>query len=195
MSSNVAALTKFDDLDLDNIGFEKTALFIITPQADRTYSFLASMLYSQAFETWYYQGEQQKLAKGSEKLPIPVRCLMDEFRNIGEIPEFPSKLSTMRKYNISASIILQDVSQIEFMYKDEWKSLMGNSSSILYLGSQEPNTNKYFSEMLGKMTVTSRSRGVSRGGRMGGNSSRNFQQTARDVPYLFVKSSVALNFT
>ena len=68
--------------------------------------FLSSMLYSQLFETLYYKGEQQKAAGGSERMNIPVRCLMDEFANIGEIPNFPSKLSTMRKYNISATIVL-----------------------------------------------------------------------------------------
>ena len=73
-----------------HIGDEKTALFIITPQADRTYSFLASMLYSQLFETLYFKGEQQKANGGSEALKIPVRCLMDEFANIGEITEFSS---------------------------------------------------------------------------------------------------------
>ena len=83
------------------------------------------MLYSQMFETLYYKGEKQKAEGGSEQLEIPVRCLMDEFANIGEIPEFPSKLSTMRKYNISATVILQDISQIESMYKDDWKTLMG----------------------------------------------------------------------
>ena len=179
MTPQVRNLTQRDELDLGHIGDEKTALFIITPQADRTYSFLASMLYSQLFETLYFKGEQQKANGGSEALKIPVRCLMDEFANIGEIPEFPSKLSTMRKYNISATIILQDISQIESMYKDDWKTLMGNCSTYIFLGTQEPNTLKYFSEMLGKMTVTNRSRGMNSGSK--GGSNKNFQQTSREV--------------
>lgn len=100
---------------------------------------------------------------------------------LGTIPDFPSKLATMRKYNISATIMLQDISQIEAMYEDEWRTIMGNCSTYIFLGTQEPNTLKYFSEMLGKATITARSRGWNRGGKMGGGSSKNFQQTAREV--------------
>lgn len=163
MTPQVINLTKRDELELDKIGDEKTALFIITPQADRTYAFLASMLYSQLFETLYYKGEQQKANGESEQMHIPVRCMMDEFANIGEVPEFPSKLSTMRKYNISASVVLQDISQIESMYKDDWKTLVGNCSSILFLGTQEQNTLEYFSKMLGDMTIKKKGRNMSEG--------------------------------
>ena len=179
LTPQVANLTKYDNLELEKIGDEKTALFIITPQADRTYAFLASMLYSQLFETLYTKGENQKKAGGSEQMSIPVRCLMDEFANIGEVPEFPSKLSTMRKYNISATVILQDISQIEAMYKEEWKTLVGNCSSIVFLGSQEPNTLKYFSEMLGKTTVKNKGRGNSMGKQK--SASQNITNTARDL--------------
>lgn len=179
MTPQVSNLTKTDSLELDKIGDEKTALFIIVPQADFTYSFLTAMLYSQLFETLYFKGEQQKAAGGSERLKIPVRCMMDEFPNMGEIPAFPSKLATMRKYNISATVVLQDLSQIEAMYKEEWRTIVGNCSSIVFLGGQEQNTLKYFSDMLGKMTVTSRSRGFSRGLKSGFN--RNFNQTGREV--------------
>jgi type IV secretory pathway TraG/TraD family ATPase VirD4 len=176
MTPQVVNLTKRDDLDLGQIGNEKTALFIITPQADRTYSFLASMLYSQLFETLYHIGEKQKANGESEQLHVPVRCMMDEFANIGEVPEFPSKLATMRKYNISAAIVLQDISQIEAMYQDNWKTLVGNCSTIVFLGTQEPNTLKYFSDMLGKKTVTNKSRNSGKGGDSG-----SYQQTSREV--------------
>lgn len=179
MTPQVVNLTKSDEMELETLGDEKTALFIITPQADRTYSFLASMLYSQLFETLYYVGEQQMANGGDVQLKIPVRCMMDEFANIGEVPEFPSKLATMRKYNISAAIVLQDIAQIEAMYKDDWKTLVGNCSTMVFLGTQEPNTLKYFSEMLGKMTVRSKSTGFSDGGK--GGSNKNFQYTAREV--------------
>lgn len=175
-TAQVVNLTQQDQLELEKMGDEKTALFIITPQADRTYSFLASMLYSQLFETLYHVGEQQKANGGSEQLKVPVRCMMDEFANIGTVPEFPSKLSTMRKYNISATIVLQDIAQIETMYQDDWKTLVGNCSTIIFLGSSEPNTLKYFSEMLGKKTITSKSRNVS-----GKGGSKGFQQTGREV--------------
>ena len=146
MTPQVTRLTGSDNINLASIGDEKTILFIITPQADRTFAFLASMLYSQLFETLYHKGETQKLKTGSERLTYHVRCLMDEFANIGEIPEFPSKLSTMRKYNISATIVLQDNSQLQSMYKDEWRTIMANCDSTIFLGNAEPDTLKYFCE-------------------------------------------------
>ena len=109
------------------------------------------------------KGETQKLKTGSERLTYHVRCLMDEFANIGEIPEFPSKLSTMRKYNISATIVLQDNSQLQSMYKDEWRTIMANCDSTIFLGNAEPDTLKYFCEKLGNETVTAQSRGRSYG--------------------------------
>lgn len=181
LTPQVANITKTDNLELEKMGDEKTALFIITPQADRTYAFLASMLYSQLFETLYYKCEQQKKQGGSEQLKIPVRCLMDEFANIGEVPEFPSKLATMRKYNISASIILQDISQIEAMYKEEWKTLVGNCSTIVFLGTQEPNTLKYFSDMLGKATVKNSGRGINHGSKS--SSSQNINNAGRELRF------------
>lgn len=175
LTPEVVNLTSTDTLELEKIGFEKTALFIITPQADRTYSFLASMLYSQLFETLYYQGEERMAKTGDARLPVSVRCLMDEFANIGEIPEFPSKLSTMRKYNISSTVVLQDIAQIESMYKDDWKTLCGNCSSYIFLGTIEQNTLKYFSELLGKTTIKTKSDSV------GTHSSQSYQYTSREV--------------
>lgn len=179
MTPQVINLTKTDELELEKIGNEKTAIFIIVPQTDKTYNFLASMLYSQLFETLYHVAEQQKANGGSEMLKIPVRCMMDEFSNIGEVPEFPSRISTMRKYNISAAVALQDLSQIEAIYKDSWRTLAGNCSSILFLGTQETTTLKYFSEMLGKKTVKDRSQTLNRGSRSG--SGKNFQNKGREV--------------
>ena len=179
MTPQVTRLTGSDNINLASIGDEKTILFIITPQADRTFAFLASMLYSQLFETLYHKGETQKLKTGSERLTYHVRCLMDEFANIGEIPEFPSKLSTMRKYNISATIVLQDNSQLQSMYKDEWRTIMANCDSTIFLGNAEPDTLKYFCEKLGNETVTAQSRGRSYGSKSG--SSQNYQQVKRET--------------
>lgn len=179
MTPQVRALTAVDTLELDMVGEEKTALFIITPQADRTYAFLASMLYTQLFETLYFKGNQNEAKNGNPKSPFHVRCMMDEFANIGEIPEFPEKLSTMRKYNISSSIILQDKSQIEAMYQDKWKTLIANCDSLLFLGSSELDTLKYLSEKLGNMTVKQRSRSSSQGGK--GNSSFTYSYDSREV--------------
>lgn len=179
MTPQVTRLTGSDNINLASIGDEKTILFIITPQADRTFAFLASMLYSQLFETLYHKGETQKLKTGSERLTYHVRCLMDEFAKIGEIPEFPSKLSTMRKYNISATIVLQDNSQLQSMYKDEWRTIMANCDSTIFLGNAEPDTLKYFCEKLGNETVTAQSRGRSYGSKSG--SSQNYQQVKRET--------------
>lgn len=179
MTPQVVNLTNSDSLDLSQIGYEKTALFIITPQADRTYAFLASMLYSQLFETLYHEGEERKAKGLSEELPIPVRCMMDEFANIGEVPEFPSKLATMRKYNISATIVLQDIAQIEAMYEDNWKTLVGNCSTFIFLGTQEPNTLKYYSELLGNQTIRVKSENRSEGPR--GSASKGFQASGRPL--------------
>ena len=179
MTPQVTRLTGSDNINLASIGDEKTILFIITPQADRTFAFLASMLYSQLFETLYHKGETQKLKTGSERLTYHVRCLMDEFANIGEIPEFPSKLSTMLKDNISATIVLQDNSQLQSMYKDEWRTIMANCDSTIFLGNAEPDTLKYFCEKLGNETVTAQSRGRSYGSKSG--SSQNYQQVKRET--------------
>lgn len=175
----VVNLTKTDDLHLERMGEEKTALFIIIPQADHTYNFLSSMLYHQLFETLYFTAEKQKAMTGDERLKIPVRCMMDEFANCGEVPDFPSRLATMRKYNICATIALQNISQIEAMYEDDWKTLVGNCSTVVFLGSQEPEVLKYFSEMLGKTTIRARSEGITTGQRSGAN--QNYQATAREV--------------
>lgn len=178
MTPQVVNLTSSDDLELDRMGDEKTALFIITPQADRTYAFLASMLYSQLFETLYYKGEQQLAEGGSEQMKVPIRCMMDEFANIGTVPDFPGKLATMRKYNISAAVVLQDIAQIEAMYKDNWKTLVGNCSTTLFLGSSEPNTLQYFSDRLGKKTIRTKSISDSKSR---GGSSDSYQYTGREV--------------
>lgn len=114
------------------MGDERTALFIITPQADRTYSFLASILYSQLFMTLYAAAERKKALTGDERLSVPVRCMMDEFANIGTVPAFDEKLATMRKYNISATVVLQNLAQIEAMYEDKWKTIVGNCSTVIF---------------------------------------------------------------
>lgn len=173
---SVVNLTSTDELDLKSMGYEKTALFIITPQADRSFSFLASMLYSQLFETLYNEGEELKAKTGDERLPVNVRCLMDEFANIGEVPEFPSKLATMRKYNISATVVIQDITQLEAMYKDEWHTLVSNCSTLVFLGTTENDTLKMMSEKLGKKTIRTRSNSEQKSG-----SSKSYNVTGREV--------------
>ena len=179
----VANLTKKDTLELDTVGDEKTILFVIIPQANTTYNFLASMMYSQMFDALYYKAEHTKAdrANGIEagRLKFHVRFLMDEFANIGKIPQFPEKISTMRKYNISTTVILQSLAQIKKMYADDYETIIGNCDSTILLGAQEQTTAEYYSKQLGKETIKSRSTGLSKNSKSGG--SMNFNQTGREL--------------
>ena len=179
MTPSIIDLTRTDELELEKIGDRKTALFAITPQADESKNFLVSMMYAQLFETLYYIGEERIKQGGSPRLKIPVWCLMDEFANVGEVPRFPSLLSTMRKYGIFALIILQDNNQSESRYKDDWKTLLGNCSTNIYLGSSEYYTQKYYSDLLGTSTVINKNRNVSKG--RNESTSAGYQQTSRQL--------------
>lgn len=150
----------------------KKALFVIIPAADSTYNFLVSMMYSQLFETLYFIGETKSSDK---KLPRPIRFLLDEFANIGQIPEFTKKLATMRKYDISCTIVYQDLSQLKAMYEKDWGSVISNCDTFLFLGGKDGETAKYISEQLGDTTITVRNRSMSKGGKGGANHSFNQQ--------------------
>ena len=164
-------LTKADDIDLGSMGFGKKALFVIIPAADSTYNFLVSMMYSQLFETLYFVAETDTKRCPGKRLPSHVRFLLDEFANIGEIPEFTKKLATMRKYEISCTIVLQNLAQIKTMYKDEWESIMGNCDTLIFLGGQEWTTLETISKKLGFRTA--RTVNVSHTFSKQGSSSRN----------------------
>lgn len=169
-------LTKEDTIDLGSMGEGKKALFVIIPAADSTYNFLVSMMYSQLFETLYFVAETKYEGK---RLKRPVRFLLDEFANIGQIPEFTKKLATMRKYEISCTIILQNLAQIKTQYKDDWESIVGNCDSFLFLGGQEYSTLEYISKELGKKTISVRSSGISLGKQK--SSSKNRQKQGREL--------------
>ena len=124
--------------------------------------------------------EKSKIIKGSIRLPYPVRFLLDEFANIGQIPEFTKKLATMRKYEISCTIILQNLAQIKTMYKDDWESIVGNCDSFLFLGGQEYSTLEYISKLLGKATITNRGRSRNRSAK-GGGSGQSWNPTGRNL--------------
>lgn len=179
MYDSVAGLTQYDELELDKIGDEKTALFIITPQVQGPYTFLSSMLYHQLFDTIYTKGEKQLAEGGDPRMKYHICCFMDEFANQGGIiPAFPSKLSTMRKYNMSASIILQDKQQIESMYPENFLELVGNCDSKIYLGGGAPETQEWISNMLGDGTaITSSNSGI--GGAQG--TSKTYSKTNRTL--------------
>lgn len=179
ITPQVASLTSTDNIELDRLGTRKTALFIITPQADMTYSFLSAMLYSQAVETLYYLGEQREAEGKGLKSPIPIRFLLDEFANTGKIPDFQRILATVRRYNISITVILQDLSQLEAMYKDDWRSIVANCSTNIFLGTTEKDTLKYYSELLGTSTIRVKSTSSPTGGK--GNSSNSYSWTSRPL--------------
>lgn len=133
-------------------------------------SFVKEFDSKELYEKYKSQLEKAEIIKGSIRLPYPVRFLLDEFANIGTIPDFTKKLATMRQYEISCTIILQNLAQIKTMYKDDWESIVGNCDSFLFLGGQEFSTLEYISKLLGKTTVTSRSRSMAVG-KGGGNQS------------------------
>lgn len=155
----VMDLTCCDNLHLEMTGDEKTALFIIIPSSDDTFNFLAAMMYTQLFDVLYDRAN----FKHGGRLPIHVRCLLDEFANLGQIPRFEELLATMRSMEISANVIIQNLSQLKKMYKDSWENVLGNCDSLLFLGGQEPTTLEHISKTLGKETIDTRSQNRTRG--------------------------------
>ena len=148
-----------DELELDTMGDRKTALFLIMSDTDTTFNFVIAMLQSQLFNLLcdkaddFYNG----------RLPVHVRCLLDEFANIGQIPNFDKLIATIRSREISASIILQSQSQLKTIYKDAADTIVGNCDSTLFLGGKEKSTLKEISELLGKETIDSLSQSENRG--------------------------------
>lgn len=145
----VADLTHTDNIHLDTLGDRKTALFIIIPSSDATFNFLAAMMYTQLFDTLYDTAN----FKYGGRLPVHVRCLIDEFANVGTIPDFDKLLATMRSMEISANIIIQNLAQLKKMYDKSWEILTGNCDSLLFLGGQEASTLEAISKSLGKETI------------------------------------------
>ncbi|MCI9545799.1 MAG: type IV secretory system conjugative DNA transfer family protein [Lachnospiraceae bacterium] len=172
----VQDLTSIDTIDLKTLGDEKQALFVVIPSADTTFNYLVSMMYSQLFETLYFHAENEIPSK---RLPSHVRFMLDEFANIGTIPDFEKKLATMRKYEISCTIILQNLAQLKTMYKDAWESITGNCDSFLFLGGQEQTTLEYVSKKLGKRTILTKGTSNSKGRQ--GSHSESYNNKGRDL--------------
>ncbi|HES7395676.1 TPA: VirD4-like conjugal transfer protein, CD1115 family [Streptococcus pyogenes] len=142
-------LMKEDELELDTLGDRKTALFVIISDTDDTFNFVASIMYSQLFNLLCDKADDEY----GGRLPVHVRCLLDEFANIGLIPKFEKLIATIRSREISASIILQAQSQLKAIYKDNADTIVGNCDSTLFLGGKEKTTLKELSETLGKETI------------------------------------------
>ena len=152
-------LMEYDELELDTLGDQKTALFVILSDTDSTFNFVAALMYSQLFnllcdkEDDFYGG----------RLPVHVRLILDEFANIGQIPNFDKLIATIRSREISASIILQSQSQLKTIYKDAADTIVGNCDSTLFWGGKEKSTLKEISELLGKETIDSYNQSENRG--------------------------------
>ncbi len=144
-------ITAYDEMELDKIGDEKTALFLIMSDTDKTFSFIMAMIYYQMFNLLCEHADDDC---GGE-LPIPVRCILDEFRNIGRIPEFQILISTIRSRRISANIIVQSIAQIEEVYDKAADTIVDNCDTTLFLGGKSPKTTKMISESIGKETIKS----------------------------------------
>ena len=171
----LASLTRYDEMELEQIGERKTALFAIIPDNDSTFNFVIGMLYTQLFQMLYYQAD---FVHGGQ-LPVPVHFIMDEFANVALPDEFDKLLSTMRSRLIFVSIILQNLAQIKALYKDTWESIMGNCDSKLYLGGNEQSTHEYISKELGKATIDTNTYGKSEG--RSGSFTTNSQRTGREL--------------
>ena len=142
-------LTMYDELQLDTLGDKKTALFLIMSDTDSTFNFLISMVYTQLFNLLCDKADDQY----GGKLPVHVRCLIDECANIGQIPQLEKLVATIRSREISACLVLQARSQLKAIYKDNADTIVGNMDSQIFLGGSEPTTLKDLSEMLGKETI------------------------------------------
>lgn len=155
----VLEITSYDELHLDRIGDELSALFIIISDTDATFNFLVAIMYSQLFNLLCTKADNSE----GGRLKYHVRCLLDEFANIGEIPQFEKLIATIRSREISASIILQAKSQLKAIYKDSADTIEGNCDTTLFLGGKEKSTLKEISESLGKETIDSFNTSTNRG--------------------------------
>ena len=172
----IQRITATDDMELGKLGERKQAIFCIIPDSnDASLNFLVGMLYTQAFQEPYYQAD--KVHQGA--LPVPVRLMFDEFANVA-LPDGYARLqATMRSRNIMSTIILQNISQLKALFKDDWEGIIGNADSFVYLGGNEQSTHKYISELLGKETIDTKTSSQSKG--RNGSFSQNFQQTGREL--------------
>ncbi len=171
----VRDLVSYDEMELDLIGDRLTALFVIIPDTDSTFNFIVAMMYTQMFNLLCTRADDVH----NGKLPYHVRCLLDEFANIGSIPQFEKLIATIRSREISASIILQAQSQLKAIYKDHTDTIVGNCDTTLFLGGKEKTTLKDLSDALGKETIELFNTGKSFSQTK--SSSINYQKTGRDL--------------
>ena len=165
----------YDELALDTLGDRKTALFLIMSDTDASFNFLISMIYSQLFNLLCEKADDVY----GGRLPVHVRCLIDEAANIGQIPQLEKLVATIRSREISACLILQAQSQLKALYKDNADTIIGNMDSRLFLGGSEPTTLKELSTALGKETIDTFNTGESRGRET--SHSLNYQKLGKEL--------------
>lgn len=172
----IQSITNEDSLELSKLGERKQAIFCVIPDSnDNSLNFLVGMLYTQAFQELYYQADKVHMGP----LPIPVRLMFDEFANVA-LPDGYARLqATMRSRNIMATIILQNISQLKALFKDDWEGIIGNADTLVYLGGNEQSTHEYISKLLGKETIYTKSSSQSKG--RNGSYSQSTQQTGREL--------------
>lgn len=168
-------LMETDEMELDTVGDRKTALFVIISDTDDTFNFVVSILYTQLFNLLCDKADDVY----GGRLPVHVRCLLDEFANIGQIPKFEKLIATIRSREISASIILQSQSQLKAIYKDNADTIVGNCDTTLFLGGKEKTTLKEMSEILGKETIDSFNTSETRGREL--SHGLNFQKLGKEL--------------
>ena len=168
-------LTAYDELELDTLGDQKSAMFIIISDTDDTFNFLVSLCYTQLFNLLCEKADDEY----GGRLLVHVRCLIDEFANIGQIPNFEKLIATIRSREISASIILQAQSQLKSIYKDNADTITGNCDTLLFLGGKEKTTLKEMEELLGKETIDTYNTGESRGREV--SHSLNYQKLGKSL--------------
>ena len=168
-------ITMYDELELDTLGDRKTALFLIMSDTDSTFNFLISMIYSQLFNLLCEKADDVY----GGRLPVHVRCLIDECANIGQIPNLEKLMATIRSREISACLVLQAQSQLKALYKDNADTIIGNCDSSIFLGGKEPGTLKELNQALGKETIDTFNTGESRGREV--SHSLNYQKLGKEL--------------
>jgi type IV secretion system protein VirD4 len=175
-TDDIAHLTSTDEMDLARIGTEKTAVFLILSDSHGAFNVIAALFYSQMFQFLFYEADHRH----GGRLPVPVQALLDEFANIGQIPDFDQLIATMRSRRVSVTVVLQSLSQLKNRYRDSWETIVGCCDTLVYLGTQDQETRQYISRMLGKTTIVVDGKSRTKSSRSH-SSSESEQRTAREL--------------